>query len=389
MVTLLIKLFTKEDMTENAIREKTGEICGIVGIIINVILFVIKGAAGLISGSVAITADAFNNLSDAGGSIVTYLGFNLASKKPDAEHPYGHGRMEYIAGFIVATLIMATAISLIKDSIDKIIHPETIIFNRLIAVILIVSILAKIYMAFYNYRIGKKINSAVMHAVAVDGISDVIATSVVFLTSVIVSYTGINIDGYCGILVGLLIAWQGIGSAKETINPLLGKPPEKEFVDRITDITLNFSEYILGMHDLIVHDYGPGKKIISLHAEVPTNADILRIHEVIDDLEHTLGRELGCIATVHMDPIVTGDSKVLALKKQVTDIIKGIDSTLGIHDFRVVFDDTHTNLFFDVQVPLEYKITNDELKKEIQEKIWDKLGMDCFAVMDFDRSYCL
>ena len=388
MLTLLLNHFIKENTPDTLRREKTGKICGIVGIVINVLLFALKVVAGLISGSIAIMADAFNNLSDAGGSLVTYLGFNLAAKKPDAEHPYGHGRMEYIAGFIVATLIMATAISLIRDSIDKIIHPEETALNPTVVIILTVSILAKLYIAFYNGRIGKKINSAVMRAVVIDSISDTIATTVVLLTAIFAHYTGIMIDGFCGLFVGLLIAWQGICAARETISPLLGRPPEKEFVDRITDITLNFSEYILGMHDLIVHDYGPGKKIISLHAEVPTNVDILKIHDVIDNLEHTLKNELGCMATVHMDPIITHDPEVLRLKEQVTEIIQGIDRRLSIHDFRVVFGESHTNLLFDVQAPVDYEITNNELKKELQDRVQKELGKEYFTVTDIDRSYC-
>ena len=293
MVTLLAKIFIQEKNDQAKIREEYGVLCGVVGILFNVLLFAGKFLAGTISHSIAITADAVNNLSDAGSSIVTLAGFKLAGTKPDTEHPFGHGRIEYISGLVVAAAILLMAYELIRDSVGKIVHPEETEFSGLIVVILVLSILVKLYMYFYNHRIGKKLDSAAMQATAIDSLSDTCATTAVLAATLIGHFTGLHIDGWCGVLVGVFILYAGISAAKETLNPLLGQPPAEEFVMQIDRIVMSHPE-ICGIHDLIVHDYGPGRKMVTLHAEVPADGDILEVHDVIDNVENELREKLGC-----------------------------------------------------------------------------------------------
>lgn len=351
MITLLAKIFIKDTEDKGKLREAYGMLCGIVGVCFNIFLFVGKFLAGTFSNSIAITADAFNNLSDAGSSVVTLLGFKLAGAKPDTEHPFGHGRIEYISGLVVAAAILLMGYELIRDSIGKILHPEETEFTVLVAVILIASILVKLYMAYYNRSVGKKLDSTAMKAVATDSLSDTVATTVVLLASVFTHFTGIKIDGYCGLVVGFLVGYAGFDAARETLNPLLGQPPAREFVEKIDEIVMSHPE-VCGMHDLIVHDYGPGRQMISLHAEVPSEGNILELHDVIDNIETELRRELGCEATIHMDPIVTSDEHVSETKSAMVSLIKSIDEELSIHDFRMVTGESHTNLIFDVLHPL-------------------------------------
>lgn len=386
MITLLEQVFIKEQKDKAKIRQAYGVLCGVVGILLNVILFLGKFLAGTISNSIAITADAFNNLSDAGSSFVTLIGFKLAGAKPDPEHPFGHGRMEYISGLVVAAAILLMAYELIRDSIHKIIHPEETEFSVLVVLILVVSILVKLYMSFYNRNIGKRIDSAAMRATATDSLSDTCATTVVLIATLVGHYTGFYIDGWCGALVGLFILYAGINAAKETLDPLLGQPPEEEFVEQINQIVMAHSE-VCGIHDLIVHDYGPGRQMISLHAEVPAEGDILEIHDVIDNVENELRAKLGCDATIHMDPIVTSDEHIGELKATVTDIITGIDEAVSMHDFRVVTGPTHTNLIFDVLVPFKFYISDDEMIMMIQEKVKQRIGKNYYVVIKVDKAY--
>ena len=305
MITILEKILIKNEYDDNKRRNIYGAMCGFLGIFLNVVLFAVKFAAGTVSRSISITADAFNNLSDAGSSIISLIGFRLAGKKPDPEHPFGHGRMEYVSGLIISFVILIMAYELIRSSIAKIIHPEETEFSITIIVILVISILVKLYISFYNYRIGKKINSTAMRATAFDSISDMVSTFVVLLGLVISHYANVNIDGYCGVIVSLFIFYVGFSSIKDTISPLLGQAPSKEYVDDIYSIVM-CDERILGIHDIIVHDYGPGRKIVSLHAEVPSTCSITEIHDLIDGIEHRLADELNCDATIHMDPVETG-----------------------------------------------------------------------------------
>lgn len=386
MITLLAKIFIKDTEDKSKLREAYGMLCGIVGVCFNIFLFVGKFLAGTFSNSIAITADAFNNLSDAGSSVVTLLGFKLAGAKPDTEHPFGHGRIEYISGLVVAAAILLMGYELIRDSIGKILHPEETEFTVLVAVILIASILVKLYMAYYNRSVGKKLDSTAMKAVATDSLSDTVATTVVLLASVFTHFTGIKIDGYCGLVVGFLVGYAGFDAARETLNPLLGQPPAREFVEKIDEIVMSHPE-VCGMHDLIVHDYGPGRQMISLHAEVPSEGNILELHDVIDNIETELRRELGCEATIHMDPIVTSDEHVSETKAAMVSLIKSIDEELSIHDFRMVTGDSHTNLIFDVLAPFNFRLTDEELLTEILQDVQEHFGENYYVVAKVDHSY--
>ena len=384
MVTLLAKIFVRGNEDKNAVRQAYGMLCGVLGIVLNVMLFTGKFIAGLLSNSIAITADAVNNLSDAGSSFVTLIGFKLAGQKPDTEHPYGHGRMEYISGLVVAGAILLMGYELAKDSISKIITPQETEFSWLIVGILVASIGVKIYMFFYNNAVAKKIESPAMAATAKDSLSDSIATGVVLISALISHYTSIKIDGYCGLLVALLIFYAGYGAAKDTLNPLLGQKASEEFEQEIEDLVMAHEE-ICGIHDLFVHDYGPGRQIISLHAEVSADSDIMMIHDVIDNIENELRTKLGCDVTIHMDPIVTNDEHVTAMKKNVLEIVKSIDERMTLHDFRMVEGPSHTNLLFDVVAPFDLKITDEELEKEVFVRTQKTLGKHYFTVIKVDK----
>ena len=385
MITVLQKVLRLEFLSEDKRRSTYGKLCGIVGIILNIILFVGKFIAGLLSNSIAITADAFNNLSDAGTSVVTLAGFKMAEKEADPDHPFGHGRMEYLAGLVVSAVILLMGFELLKDSIDKIVHPVEVEFSPVVMGILIAAILVKCYMAFYNFRIGKQIGSATLKATGTDSLSDCISTIVVLIATLIGHFTALQIDGICGVAVAILIFIAGINAAKDTLNPLLGQAPEKEFVDAIEKKVLEFDENVIGIHDLIVHDYGPGRRIISLHAEVPAEGNILMLHDIVDNLEMTLKKEFGCLTTIHMDPVVTTDERVTVLKEQCIGFVKEVGEKLSLHDFRVVFGETHTNLIFDIIVPYDFGMTDDQVVKILQKKVSEIPGNQYFAVICVDK----
>lgn len=389
MVSVLAGFFikNKDDVKNPKVRQQYGMLCGIVGILLNILLFSGKFLAGTISKSISITADAFNNLSDAGSSVITLIGFRMSGAEPDVDHPFGHGRIEYISGLIVSGAILIMAFELMKSSIGKIIHPKPVEFSILAAVILIVSICVKLYMAYYNHRIGKKIESTAMGATATDSLSDSCATTVVLIAAIVGKLTGLQIDGYCGVLVGIFIFYAGISAARDTLNPLLGQPPEDEFVEQIEELVMKYPE-VSGIHDLIVHDYGPGRMMISLHAEVPAEGDILKLHDVVDNIEHELRNELKCEAVIHMDPVVTGDEQVNKMKAQMKEVLKEIDARISMHDFRVVIGPTHTNLIFDIVVPFGYKVKDEELIEIIQKRTKEKIGENHFVVIQVDKAYC-
>lgn len=388
MVSIFTKLFIKnsEHLTDPKVRQAYGILCGAIGICLNVLLFLGKFLAGTISKSISITADAFNNLSDAGSSFVTLVGFKLAGAKPDIGHPFGHGRLEYVSGLIVSGAIIIMAFELVKTSVEKIVHPQEVEYSLLILVILAVSIGVKLYMFRYNHRLGKKLDSAAMRATAMDSLSDSIATFVVLIAAVIGKLTGWKIDGYCGVLVGLFIFYAGVNAAKETINPLLGQPPELEFVKQIESLVMAHGE-VCGIHDLIVHDYGPGRRMISLHAEVPAEGDILTLHDAIDNIEGELRRTLLCDAVIHMDPIVTTDARIVHLKELVEAVVQEIDGAITIHDFRAVSGPTHTNLIFDVVVPYGFRLEDEILMDTIQENVRKEAGENHFCVMQIDKAF--
>ena len=389
MIEFLARVFIRhrDTLSPSALRQAYGQLCGAVGIGLNLLLFVGKLFAGTISGSIAITADAFNNLSDAGSSVVTLLGFRLAGRKPDPEHPFGHGRMEYISGLAVAGLILLMGVELGKSSLKKILSPEEIVSSPLVLAILAVSVAVKLYMFYYNRSIGKKIKSAAMSATATDSLSDAVSTTAVLMATLVGQLTGLNIDGWVGLLVALFILFSAYKAAKETLSPLLGQTPDPEFVEHIEQIVLSYPE-VLNIHDLIVHDYGPGRMMISLHAEVSADGDLLQLHDVIDNAEHRLKKELGCMAVIHMDPIITNDAHTDALRMAVAEKVKSIDPRLTIHDFRTVPGSTHTNLIFDVVVPYDVKLTADEVRRRIGALV-KELDENYFAVVQVDNSYVL
>lgn len=388
MITFLASLFIKDSKNykEPSVRQAYGVLSGAVGIGLNILLFFGKWLAGTISGSIAITADAFNNLSDAGSSIITLIGFRLSGQEPDPEHPFGHGRMEYISGLLVSVAILIMGFELIGSSIGKLRSPEPIESSALVFGILIASILVKLYMFFYNHSLSKKIESAAMKATSVDSLSDTVATTLVLIATLISKYTGLLLDGWFGILVGLFILYTGGSTLKETIDLLLGQPPKQEFIDEVKEIVLGHS-MVHGVHDLIVHDYGPGRVMISLHAEVDVNGDIQDIHEQIDHIEHELQEKLHCSATIHMDPIVTDDKEVLAMKAKVEEMVHFLDESFSMHDFRMVKGSTRTNLIFDVEVPRKTSYTDNEIVNWLKERIHELPGSKYFAVIQIDHEY--
>lgn len=388
MITFLASLFIKDSKNykEPSVRQAYGVLSGAVGIGLNILLFFGKWIAGTISGSIAITADAFNNLSDAGSSIITLIGFRLSGQEPDPEHPFGHGRMEYISGLLVSVAILVMGFELIGSSIGKLRSPEPIESSALVFGILIASILVKLYMFFYNHSLSKKIESAAMKATSVDSLSDTVATTLVLIATLISKYTGLLLDGWFGILVGLFILYTGGSTLKETIDLLLGQPPKQEFIDEVKEIVLGHS-MVHGVHDLIVHDYGPGRVMISLHAEVDVNGDIQDIHEQIDHIEHELQEKLHCSATIHMDPIVTDDKEVLAMKAKVEEMVHFLDESFSMHDFRMVKGSTRTNLIFDVEVPRKTSYTDNEIVNWLKERIHELPGSKYFAVIQIDHEY--
>ena len=390
MIKLLSRIFIKDykNYDSPAVRSSYGVLCGGFGIFLNILLFIGKFLAGTLAKSVSITADAFNNLADAGSSIITLLGFRLARQKPDTKHPFGHGRIEYIAGLLVSAAIILMGFELAKSSISKIISPEPIEFSVLTAAILVCSILVKLYMVFYNKFIGKKIKSATLGATALDSCSDCIATSVVLVSSLIAHFFKINIDGYCGVLVAAFVIYSGIRALQETITPLLGQAPDREFIERIQKLIEEFPE-ITGIHDLIVHDYGPGRLMISLHAEMPVyeDSDIFAMHDIIDNAERLLSKELECLVTIHLDPTRSNDEKVAELKAKTVNVLHGISPELSLHDFRVVPGPTHTNLIFDVVIPFDLKLKEDEITEKLNSAVSEWDDAKYYVVASFDRPY--
>lgn len=388
MITFLASLFIKDRRNYDslAVRQAYGVLSGAVGIGLNILLFLGKWIAGTLSGSIAITADAFNNLSDAGSSIITLIGFRLSGQAPDPEHPFGHGRMEYISGLLVSVAILVMGFELIWSSFGKLRDPEPIESSALVLGILLASIFVKVYMFYYNRSLSKKLDSAAMKATSVDSLSDTVATTLVLIATVISKYTGLILDGWFGILVGIFIVYTGGSTLKETIDLLIGQPPKKEFIDEIREIVLGHS-LVYGVHDLIVHDYGPGRRMISLHAEVAVDGDIQDIHEQIDHIEHELQEKLNCSATIHMDPIVTDDKEVLEMKEKVEEMVQSLDENFSMHDFRMAKGPTRTNLIFDVEVPRKTSLTDNEIMNRLKEQVHGLPGSKYFAVIQIDHEY--
>ena len=382
----LVKTFVKrpEDTDDERVRYTYGRLAGAAGLTANVLLFAAKLAIGALSGSVAILADAFNNLSDAGSSIVTLVGFKLSSAPPDAEHPFGHGRMEYLSALGVAALIMAAGFELFLSAVDKIRHPALPEFGVLTIVVLALAIAVKLWMALFYKKIGNTIRSEALKASCADSRNDVICTGVVLLTSLIGWLSGVAIDGYVGLLVALFVIWSGFTVIKETVSPLLGQAPDPEMVQDIKNTVMPHPG-IIGVHDLMIHNYGPGRLVLSLHAEVSCHEDMMRSHDLIDCVERELSRKYRAIACIHMDPVDSGNEEVEALKITVETILEDIDPRLTMHDFRVVFGETHTNLIFDVVAPFDFK-DEASVKAELQRRV-TVVNPQLFTVVTVEHSF--
>ena len=386
MITLLAKHFipNSENIADPAVRQAYGSLCGFMGIFLNLLLFGGKYLAGVLAGSVAVMADAFNNLADAGSSIVTLLGMRLAGMKPDPDHPFGHGRIEYITGVAVSIMIIVVGFELGQDSINQVKSPQPLDASLLSIGILVASILVKIYIFVYNRSVGRKINAPAMLATAADSLSDCISTAVVLVSMLLSRFLGINIDGWCGMLVATFILYAGIRSTAETLSPLLGTPPDPQFVEQIETIVLSYDE-IVNIHDLVVHDYGPGRRMVTLHAEVPGNGDIFALHDAVDSAEIELRDTLGCMATIHMDPISMDDEKVASMRLQTALFASELGEGISIHDFRMVEGPTHTNVIFDAVLPYDLKMTPDELNAKLTDFITAIPHHN--AVITIDRPY--
>ena len=387
MSSLLVNLFIKDKENVNDLKVRTayGILSGITGIILNLILCAAKFAVGSLTGSIAITADAANNLSDAGSSVVTVFGFKLSGKASDEDHPFGHGRIEYIAALIVSFFIIFMSYELGRSSVEKILNPEPVKFSVVSAVIIAVSILGKVWLAFFNNKLGKKINSAAMTAVVKDSIGDIAATSITLIALILSKFTSLPIDGYLGIIVSLFVLYAGIGILKETVGTLLGKPPEKEFVNELETRVLSY-DGVVGIHDLMVHDYGPGRLFASVHIEVPADVDITVSHDVADIIEKEVGDAMGMTLVAHIDPIETDNDTVNEPKAVVAEIIKEFDSDYTFHDFRVVQGPTHTNLIFDLVVPHKHQESRTEIGKKLSAKI-NEYNPTYFSVITVEHSF--
>ena len=386
MIDLLVRRFIQnaDDTASPAVRQAYGRLSGLVGILLNLLLAAGKFLAGLLTGAISITADAFNNLSDAGSSVVTLIGFQMAGKKADADHPFGHGRMEYLSGLFVSVLILLVGVELFKSSVEKVLHPTPVDFSWLSAVILAVSICVKLWMCLFNRKLGRRIDSAAMLATSTDSLSDAVATAAVLAGLLAGRFTSLPVDGWVGLLVSLFILKAGWGAAKDTIDPLLGKPADPALVREI-EATVLAHEEISGIHDLVIHDYGPGRRMMSLHAEVSADCDIMVVHDKIDNIERELYEVYGIEAVIHMDP-VRNDEQTLQLRARVALLVQSIDPALSIHDFRTVPGPTHTNLIFDVVTPHGFRLEDDQLKASIQQAI-SVLDSSYRTVIQVDRTY--
>ncbi len=387
MTDMLTKLFIKnyKDTDEPTVRTAYGKFAGSVGIVCNLILFTFKFIVGTLSGSMSITADAVNNLSDASSSIISLLGFRLAGKPADIEHPYGHARYEYLSGLAVAVIILIIGFELGHSSLDKILHPSAVEFSWITVVILIASIAVKLWMAVFNTKIGKKINSQTLIATATDSRNDVITTSAVLVAALISRFTSFELDGWMGLLVAIFIIYSGIGLIRDTIDPLLGKSPDPELVSYIHNKIMSYPG-VLGTHDLMIHDYGPGRQFASVHVEMAAEADVLESHDTIDNIEYDFKTNDKLHLIIHYDPIVTSCEAIGNMRNWLGEKVKTIDPIITVHDLRLVPGTTHQNLIFDCVVPQNYTMTDAQLKTAISELVRAEYP-DYFCVITIDKSY--
>lgn len=386
MIQMLVRRFVPnyEDTQNPVVREKYGTLAASVGILSNVFLFIIKIFTGLMTASIAIIADAVNNLSDAGSSVITLLAFKIAGKPADPQHPYGHARIEYISGMAVSILIIVLGLQLMGSSFDKIINPEQITVSTVTYVVLIVSILCKLWQGLFNRNLGKRISSEALAATAADSLNDVVSTAAVLISTIIYHITSVPIDGWVGMLVSIFITVSGIKLVIETADPLLGKAPDPELIRALGKKILSY-DGIIGMHDLQVHSYGPSQLFACVHAEVPAEVDILLSHDIIDNVEREVKEELGVNLVIHMDPVVTDNEDLNRLKKEMNDRLHRLDPELSMHDFRAVFGQTHTNLVFDVVVPPAFRLSDDEIIRSLDKQA-KQLG-NYFCVITIDHNY--
>lgn len=388
MTELLVKLFVKDkdNISNPAVRGRYGILSGCAGIAVNVILFAAKFFVGVITNSISITADAVNNLSDAGSCAVTVFGFKMAGKPADDEHPFGHGRIEYITAMVVSFIVLFMGFELLTQSIDKIRNPEDVKFSLVGAIIIAISIFGKLWLALFNRKLGKKINSPAMTAVVADSLSDIAATSVTLIALILSHFfPSLHIDGWLGIIVAGFVLKAGYGIFKETLNSLIGEPPTKELVVKLEEKILSY-ENVMGIHDLILHNYGPDKFFGSVHVEMPSDFDVLYSHDIIDNIERDVMNELGILLSIHYDPLEMNNERVNELKIVAENAVKRINESLSIHDFRVVEGPTHTNLIFDVVVPRKFPLSNDDLMAEISSEI-SKNNTNFFVVMNIEHAF--
>ena len=387
MTNFLIKHFipNASDVKSPAVRQRYGVVSGFVGILCNALLCTAKIAAGLLTGAVSIVADGINNLSDGGSCVVSLLGFKMAGKPADDKHPFGHGRIEYVAGLIVSFIIVLMGVELAKTSLDKIFQPVEFCFSCIPPGGVGFSFLLKVGLCFFTRKMGDKIDSAVLKATAMDSLSDVAATSAVLAGFVIGYWARVNLDGYLGVLVALFILYTGVSTAKGTLDLLLGEAPDPEFVKQIQQEVLSYPE-IIGVHDLIVHNYGPGHSVVSLHAEVPCDVDILKIHDTIDNAERDLKKKFDCEVVIHMDPIITDDKETNEIHQKLSSIVRLLDSRVTIHDFRMVKGSTHTNLIFDIVVPHQFRLTDDQVVESLRQAV-KALDARYEIVVNVDKAY--
>ena len=386
MTNILIKLFIKDKDVKNLeVRNKYAMLSSITGIILNILLSIFKLIVGLISNSISIVSDAVNNITDAGSSVVTMIGFKMSQKKVDKNHPWGHGRMEYISAFIVDILIILVGFELLRTSIEKIFNPELPLIGNVTIIILVASILAKLWLFFFYKKIAKTIDSAAIKGNAYDSISDVISTTAVLISAIVARVFEISIDGYISFLVSIFILYTGAKAIKEIIDILLGSSPDPEFVKEIEEFVKNY-DLVVGIHDMMIHDYGPGRKIISFHAEVPADINIGKAHDVIDKIEQDIFEKYNCITTIHMDPIVVDDEEINSMKKTTEEIVKSINQEFSIHDFRMTDGGERINLIFDLVLPREGEFNKGQIRKEVQEKI-HKINNKYYAVITVEHSY--
>ena len=388
MTDFLVNKFIKDstNIESTEVRTRYGMLASVVGIFCNVLLFSVKLTIGLILSSLAVTADAFNNLSDAASSIISFIGVKMAGKPADAEHPFGHGRIEYIAALIVSFLVIEVGFTFFKSSISKILHPEEIRFDLVPFIILILSILVKLWMAFFNNKLGKRIDSKVMLATAADSLGDVITTSATVLSIIICHFTSINVDAIAGLIVSAIVIWSGISIAKDTLEPLIGERIPAELYQKITDIVESY-DGIVGTHDLIVHNYGPNRSMATIHAEVPNDVNIEVSHEIIDKIERDVKKDLNILLVIHMDPVEMRDEEVLSLREKTSRIVHALDPELNFHDFRVLKENEQRNLIFDLVIPDSYSEKDANRVMHQLVSLLHEMDGNVECIITLDRSF--